>query len=281
MKKVDTTRTHAAMTIAAHELRTALRGRMIPAFAALYAVLAIGIALAGLAGSGQILVQGFTRTSVSLLTLSLYLLPLLGALLGATAFSGDDGGTELLLAQPIGRGQALLGRTLGMAAALALVAASGFGAAGLLMTVKAGPGGLGGYALVCAASMGVGLVGLSFGVLIGVLVRRRGSAVGWALAGWFAAAVLYDLASIAVLQVAGSGQPGPWLLALLATNPIDGMRALGLVRLGADVLLGPTGAALQRLVGAGAGAAIVTASLLAWIVVPLAAAGRTFRARDF
>ena len=61
-----TSRTDAVLVIAGHELRAALRGRMIPAFAALFAALAIIIALAGLAGSGRLLVQGFTRTSVSL-----------------------------------------------------------------------------------------------------------------------------------------------------------------------------------------------------------------------
>lgn len=274
------TRTEAILAIARHELRWAVRGRMIPAFAALFAVLCIGIALAGLAGSGQILVQGFTRTAVSLLTLSLYLLPLLGALVGAASFSGDDGGRELLLAQPIGRTEALLGRTLGFAGAVALVGIGGFGAAGALVAARAGTAGIAGYLFVAVSATLVALVGLGFGVLIGVLSRRRSSAVGWALAAWFAAAVLYDLAAIGVLQVAGDGRPGGWLLALLAANPIDGVRALGLVRLGADVLLGPTGAALQRLVGEGVGLALVTTSLAAYVLAPLGAAAWIFGRRD-
>lgn len=274
------TRTEAVLTIARHELRSALRGRMIPAFAALFAVLAVAIALAGLAASGKLMVQGFTRTSVSLLTLSVYLLPLLGVLMGAAAFSGDDGGDELLLAQPIGRGDALLGRALGHAAALASVAVAGFGAAGLLVATQAGSNGIVGYVFVAAAAIAVGLVGLALGVLIGVAARRRGSAVGWALACWFGAAVLYDLVSIGVLQVAGNGRPGPWLLALLAANPIDGIRALGLVRLGADVLLGPTGAALHQLIGKTTGLMVVTVSLLAWLVAPIGAAVWLHRRRD-
>ncbi|HEX8907292.1 MAG TPA: hypothetical protein VF771_20740, partial [Longimicrobiaceae bacterium] len=127
----------------------------------------------------------------------------------------------------------------------------------------------------------VGFAGLALGVLIGVTTRRRASAVGWALAAWFGAAVLYDLACIGVLQVAGTGEPGPYLVALLALNPMDGVRALGLVQLGADVLLGPAGAALQKLLGATAGAAVVLAGLAAWTAGPLALAGRVYRRRDF
>jgi Cu-processing system permease protein len=269
------------LAIAAHELRSAVRGRMVPAFAGLFALLAVGIALAGLGASGQLLVQGFTRTAVSLLNLSIYLLPLLGVILGASAFGGEDGGTELLLAQPIGRGEALLGRTLGLAGALAGVALAGFGAVALLVAARAGTAGLGGYALVVGGATAAGLVGVGIGVLIGVVARRRSTAVGWALGAWFAAAVLYDLACIGVLQLAGDGEPGTLLVALLALNPIDGVRAVGLVTLGADVLLGPTGAALQRLMGPGMGAAWVAAALGAWLVAPLAGAGLVYRRRDF
>lgn len=275
------TRTEAVRAVAAHELRAAVRGRMVPGFAVLFALLAVGITLAGLGASGRLLVQGFTRTAVSLLTLSVYLLPLLGLVMGASAAAGDDGGTEMLLAQPVGRVEALLGRVLGLYAALGLVALAGFGAAGALVAARAGVEGLGGYLVVAAGATAAGFAGLSLGVLIGVAARRRPAALGWALAAWFAAAVLYDLAAIGVLQVAGSGEPGGYLVALLAANPLDGVRTLGLVHLGADVLLGPTGAALRQLLGSVGGTAAVLVSVALWTVLPLAAAGRVFARRDF
>lgn len=271
----------AVRAIAAHEFHAVRRGKMGPAFGGIFALLAVGITLAGLGASGQLVVQGYTRTAVSLLTLSLYLLPLVGAMIGAAALGAEDGGTELLLAQPLTRGAALLGRTLGLAAAVALVSLTGFGAAGVVVAAFHGLAGVGGYLLVAAGATAVGWAGLGVGVLLGVVARRRGAAVGWALAAWFVAAVLYDLAAIGVLQLFGTGQPGPWLVALLALNPIDGVRALGLVGLGADVLLGPTGAALQRLFGEGWGTVWVLASLGAWLALPFAAAGAVFRRRDF
>lgn len=274
-------RADAIATIARHELTAALRGKMVPAFGALFALLACGIALAGLGASGQLLVQGFTRTAVSLLTLALYLLPLLGLILGAAAFGGEDGGVELLLAQPIARGDALVGRGLGLVAAMFLVSLGAFTLAGVVVLVGAGSHGLGAFAATALGATVVGQVGLALGVLVGVLVRRRGVAVGWALALWVGAVVLFDLASIAVLQLVGDGQPGAWLVTLLALNPIDGVRALALVGLGADVLLGPTGAALHRTLGEQGGAVWVVASLLAWLVVPTIVGIRVFQRRDF
>lgn len=276
-----TTAIESIGTIAAHELRAASRGRMVPVFAALFTLLTLSIALAGLAASGQLMVQGFTRTAVSLLSLSVYLLPLLGVILGASAFGGEDGGTELLLAQPVDRGQVILGRFLGLAASLVLVAGIGFGVTGLLISLRMGLSGGAGYLLIALGTTGVGLAWLGMGILLGVLARRRGTAVGYALGLWFLAAVVYDLACIGVLQVAGTGQPGPWLLALLALNPIDGIRTLGLLRLGADVLLGPTGASLQRLMGEGGGAVWVLGSLGLWLVGPLSIAVACYRRRDF
>jgi Cu-processing system permease protein len=274
-------RLDAIATIARHELTAALRGKMVPAFGALFALLACGIALAGLGASGQLLVQGFTRTAVSLLTLALYLLPLLGLILGAAAFGGEDGGVELLLAQPVARSDALAGRGLGLAAAIVLVSFAAFALAGAVVLVGAGSHGIGAFLLTAFGATVVGLVGLALGVLVGVLVRRRGVAVGWALALWVGAVVLFDLATIALLQLVGTGQPGPWLLALLALNPIDGVRALSLVALGADVLLGPTGAALQRLLGEGNGALWVGGSVLLWLSAPVFVAKTLFERRDF
>ena len=273
-------RAEAIRTIAGVELRGALRARLVQGFAALFALLAAGIAIAGLGASGQVMVQGFVRTAVSLLTLSLYLLPLLGLVVGAQAFGADDGGTGLLLIQPVSRTDVLLGRALGLGAALTAVALAGFGVSGLLVGLMAGWSGFTGYAIVVGGSTLVALASLAVGVLIGVATRRRAAAVGGALAAWLFAAVLYDLAAIALLQFSGSGEPGPYLLTLLALNPIDGIRSLGLVSLGADVLLGPTGAAMERSLGSG-GAWFILGSSLAWCALPLAAAMRVWGRRDF
>jgi hypothetical protein len=64
-------------------------------------------------------------------------------------------------------------------------------------------------------------------------------------------------------------------------SPPDGIRALGLVTLGADVLLGPTGAAMQQALGPSGGAALIVGSLAAWCVLPVALAARLYGRRDF
>ena len=274
-------RADVVLTIAAAEVRSALAARLVQSFGILFAVLALAIAVAGLGASGQLLVQGFARTGVSLLMLSLYLLPLVGLVIGAGAFGTEDGGTELLLAQPISRTAIYCGRALGLAAVVAGVGVAGLGLAGIVVAAAAGTQGLGTYLLVIAGSVGLGLAGLALGILLGLRARRRAAAMGAALAVWFCLAVLYDLLAIAVLQLVGTGEPGPLLLALLVLNPIDGVRALLLTLLGADVLLGPSGAAMTRLMGPGGGGALIALSLLLAGAVPFLLGGRLFNRRDF
>jgi hypothetical protein len=88
-----------------------------------------------------------------------------------------------------------------------------------------------------------------------------------------------DLAAIALLSVLPA-PAGSWsLVVLLTANPVDSARALGLGLFQADVVAGPTGAALHRLLG-GPGAVLVLVGLIAWTIVPLRLAGRRFARQD-
>lgn len=274
-------RMHTIAIIARHEFWAALRARLVLVFALVCALLSLVIALAGLGASGQLLVQGFTRTAASLLNIAIYLLPLVGLIIGAATIGNDDSGTELLLSQPIARFDALLGRVLGLCAVVWSIALAGFGATALLVLFTAGTSGFSGYALVVGAALATGSAGLALGVFLGVLCGSRSAAVGWALATWFVLAVGYDLVAIMMLQLVGDGQPGRVLLLLLALNPIDGLRALSLVWLGADVLLGPTGTALAQLLRPARAVALVLASALLAFALPLGLASLVYKRRDF
>ncbi len=268
------------LALAAFELRSTMRGKMVPTFAALFAVVGVGLALAGLGGSGQLLVQGFTRTAVSLMTLGYYGMPLLGLLLGAMAFAGNSAAMQAIAAQPVGISELVLGRALGLLGAILLVVVAGFGGAMLFIAASAGAAGIGGFLLVALGSVLAGAAGLAVGILLGVVSRSRLGAMGGAIAAWLFAVVVFDLIAIGVLQLVGAGQPGGWLLALLGLNPIDGLRAVSLVKLGADVLLGPAGAALERMLGGAAGLSFVGLSLTLWIALPLGTAVMLSSRRD-
>jgi Cu-processing system permease protein len=256
----------------------ARRGRLVPLFAVGFALASVGVALAGLSAGGAVVVQGFARTSISLLQLTLWTVPLLSLLLGAVS-GAECTELEFLTALPLPRAHIVVSRWAAWTLALSAALVTGFGAAGLVISVLAGSADVGRYlALIGVATLLVS-AGLAVGLWIGIAARGRARAVGFAVVAWFVLVVGTDLAAIALLSVLPAHTATWGLVVLLTANPVDSARALGLGLFQADVVAGPTGAALHRLLG-GPGAALVLAGLVAWTVIPLRLAGRRFARHD-
>ena len=256
----------------------ARRGRVVPLFAAGFAVTAVGVSLAGLTAGGVIAVQGFARTSVSLLQLTLWTVPLLALLLGATG-GADCLELEFIAALPVSRARIVFTRWAAWTAALSVALALGFGAAGVVIGIFAGAADVWRYLALVGVSIALAAAGLAIGLWIGVTARTRARAIGLAVVAWFVMVVGADLTAIAILS-ALPARAATWnLFVLLIANPVDSARALGLGLFRADTVAGPTGAALRRLLG-GTGAFVLTSALIAWTVLPLRRAGRRFARLD-
>ena len=272
-----TTPMRVMVTLLKKELRDARRNRWLLGCAALIAVLGLAATAAGsdnLTGAG---VATFGRTSATLLNLSLLLAPLLAVLMGAGSITGERerGTLELLLAQPLTRTHLVLAKHGGLLVAITAAICAGFLPAGLMIAAAAGPGPLASFAMfpllasACAAAMaGLGLV-------VSVTSRSAVQAQGTAVGLWFTFALLYDLLLIGVL--AASSLPVEWLALTLLANPVDAARVLGVLALEPDLyLLGPAGAYLATRLSHGGTVWLLSAVLVSWIVLPLAAALVTF-----
>jgi len=260
------------------ELSAARRGRTVPLVAAGFALASGAVALIGLTAGGVVAVQGFARTSVSLLQLALWVVPMLALLTGAVA-GAECHELELVAALPVRRRKVVLARWLAWTVALGAALLIGFGVAGAAIGLLAGTADgwrylrlIGVTGLVLAASLALGL-------WIGVVARTRLKAVGMAVAVWFVLVIGVDLLAIGLLALLPPGRAAWWLSLLLMADPVDSARALGLGLFHADVVAGPTGAALRRVLS-GAGAWALAAALVAWTVVPLGFAGRRLDRSD-
>ncbi|HTY06786.1 MAG TPA: ABC transporter permease subunit [Gemmatimonadales bacterium] len=260
------------------EWAAARRGRVVPFFAAGFALASVGVALAGLSAGGIIAVQGFARTSVSLLQLVLWTVPLLALLLGA-AQGAECYELEFLAALPAPRGRVVFGRWAAWTLALAAALVAGFGAAAVVIAIFAGAADVLQYLALIGVAVLLLSAGLSVGLWMGVAARTRTRAIGVAVAVWFVFAIGADLVAIALLAVLPPGGATWNLATLLLVNPVDSARALGLGVFSADVLAGPTGAALRHLLG-GWGAILLILSLGGWTIIPLRLAGRRLESVD-
>ena len=269
------TSTNGLFVIAGQELRAGLRNRWVLATTLLLGALALSLTLLGSAPTGAVGADSLAVVSVSLASLTIFLLPLIALLLSFDAVVGEAerGTLLLLLAYPVARWQVVLGKFAGHLAILLLATVFGYGAAAAALVLQSGTiGGLdwSAFGRLIGSSLLLGAAFLALGTLISTTVRERATAAGLAVGLWFALVLIYDAALLGVL-VAGQDRvlsAGLLELALLA-NPADAFRLLNLT-------VSDSARALSGMVGLGEAGRLpewtLLASLTSWIVLPLGAA---------
>jgi Cu-processing system permease protein len=268
---------------AGEELLLALRSRWTQIFAAVFGLLAFGVAGAGYVLSGGHGVQDFARTAVSLVQLVLLLVPLTALLIGVLSLAPERGAAELMFSQPVARHTILLGKLLGLFQALAAAQAVGFGAAGAVVYSRSGAEGIGGFLLLVAASLVTTAVFLGLAALLaaGAVGRKRTRALALALVVWFVAVVLFDLAALGAASLLPSGAASRVLMVAAIVNPIGAVRTGTLLAIEGTGAFGAASLALFRFTGGPAGAGLVLAlSLLLWLTVPPLVAIRRLKHAD-
>jgi len=264
------------LTVAAKELRDRLRNRWVLAVALVFAVFSLVIAYFGGAQQGHVGFRSIEFTIASLVSLVIYLIPLIALLLGFDAIVGERerGSLDLLLALPITRLELLLGKYLGLALALALSTLAGFGLVALVLWRHMDAGALFHFGGFILSSTLLGLAFLSLAVLLSVLARERTRASGLAIAAWFFFVLVFDLLLLGLLVTTGGKYAGDTFAWLLLLNPADVFRILNVFSLDdvrtmyglASIVPGTLGNPLA-----------MGAVMLAWIALPLALAHWRFK----
>lgn len=262
----------AVLIVAGKEALDHFRSGWVLAIALAFAGFALvigfaGFGFAGAVGAGE---QGATLSSLT--SLAIYLVPLLGLLLGHDGIAGEHerGTFDLLLSYPLHPVQLLLGKWLGLVAVLA--AALGLGLlVPAALAVAAGQG-LGAWLAFAALAMWLGAVFVGVALLLSTLSRERGRLLGIALGLWLLLVILFDLGLIGLLVATEGGVPTALVSGLFFANPTSLFRFLNLTLLLDAQTLAETGlaAAMPALWS-------LLAALAAWTLLPLAAAGWVLR----
>lgn len=262
--------------IAAKEWRDRLRNRWVMAVAVVLGAFALLIAYFGGAQAGVVGLRSAAATVASLTSLAIYLVPLIALLLGFDAVVGERerGVLDLLLSQPITRAELLIGKYLGLAAALSTATLVGFGAALVPLAHSMDIASLVIYLRFVASALMLGLAFLSLAVLVSTMARDRTRATGAAIALWFGFVLVFDLSLLGVLVASAGSHAFNWAPYALLLNPADVFRVINVF--GADALRSSFG--LGTLVARGWNTpATLYGVLLAWIVAPLGVALWRFR----
>ncbi|WP_295496935.1 ABC transporter permease subunit, partial [uncultured Ralstonia sp.] len=220
-------------TLAAKELRDRLRNRWVLAVAAVFAVFSLVISYFGGAEQGTLGPRSIEFVITSLVSLVIYLIPLIALLLGFDAIVGERerGSLDLLLALPVTRLELLLGKYLGLAVALTLSTLAGFALMVVLLWQQFGWAGLFQALGFVLSSILLGLVFLSLALFVSVVSRERTRASGFAIALWFGFVLVFDLLLLGLLVASGGSFGGQALAYLLLLNPTDIFRILNVFSL--------------------------------------------------
>ena len=272
----------AVAAIAGREVLAGIRNRWMLAASLLLGVLALTLAFVGSTPAGPVAASRLAITVVSLSSLSIFLVPLIGLLVSYDTLVGEieRGTMPLLMTYPVTRWRIVLGKFAGQVTILAIATVIGFGVAALITGL--GEGGDAeawrAFGVMVGGSILLGAAFIALGTLFSAVVAERGTAAGASAAAWLVFVVLFDMALLAIL-VADEGQvvSGDLFRVLLLLNPTDVYRMLTLA--GSETV-----GALSGMAGVSAEAAFGHALLLPvmvlWIAAPLALAGLLFGRKE-
>ncbi|MBZ0086817.1 MAG: ABC transporter permease [Thermomonas sp.] len=264
------------LTVAAKEFRDRIRNRWVLAIALVFAVFSLVIAWFGGAQQGQVGFRSIEFTIASLVSLVIYLIPLISLLLGFDAIVGERerGSLGLLLALPITRLELLLGKYLGLALALTLSTLAGFGAVAVVLWKHMNAAALYHYGGFMLSSVLLGLAFLSIALLLSTLARERTRASGMAIAAWFFFVLVFDLLLLGLLVSTGGQVGGDSFAWLLMLNPTDVFRILNVFSMEDVRTLYGLASVMPESLG---NPLTMGGVMLAWIVFPLLLANWRFK----
>lgn len=255
-------------TIALKEFHERLRHRWVLAIGIVFAVFSLAIAYFGGTQEGAVGFRSIDFTIASLVSLVIYLIPLIALMLGFDAIVGERerGSLDLLLSLPVTRFELLLGKFFGLAMALGLSMVGGFGLAAVVFYRQFDRVTLPHFLGFVLSSLLLGLAFLSLALLLSVVTRDRTRASGLAIMLWFLFVLVFDLLLLGTLVSTSGAFAGDGFAYLLLLNPADVFRLFNLQSLDAV----QTDYALMELVPptlAHPGALLLV--MFGWIVVPL------------
>ena len=271
------------LVIAKQELLLATRSRWMQIVTTVFAILSLAVAASSYILSGGRGVQDFARTSVSLLQLVTFIVPLAALVIGVLSIGAERGYAEVLFSQPVSRTTVAIGQMLGIGLALVAAEAVGFGAAGLVIFSNAGGEGLGAYVWLWLAAALLTAIFVSIATFLGVgaVGRKRTRALALAVVVWFALVVLFDVFALGAASLLSSRHASRLLIIAVILNPIDAIRTAALLATEGTAAFGPASLAFLRFTRGTIGAGMMLGfSIVAWIVAPAMAAFSRLRRCD-
>jgi len=216
-----------------------------------------------------------TKVVLSLLNILLMVVPLVSVVFTTIHFFNSYEFMELMLAQPVNRKVVFLSEYIAVASSLCFAFLIGVG----LPLVIYGSGSANIVLIFTGTMLTLAFVSLAF--FSSVLTRDKAKAIGIALFLWLYFSLIYDGLVLWMVYSLSDYPIEKVTLAMIALNPVDLARILMLLQLDISALMGYTGAFYRDFFGSRVGVIFSSATLLIWVLLPLAGSLRVFNRKDW
>ncbi len=219
------------------------------------------------------------KVQLSLVSVVLFLVPLVSIVFGTVYLYNAREFIELLLAQPVNRRQMYGGLYLGLTLPLVLAFVCGLGIPFLFHGSDTSA--IGTLAWLLVSGVVLTCVFTAVASLIAIRCEDRLRGLGAAIGVWMLLTVVYDGLVLFVLSAFSSYPLERAALGLMMANPIDIARVSLLLRFDGAAMMGYTGAVFLDFFGKGYGMLLTAAALSLWMLLPLVLGMRAFERKDF
>jgi Cu-processing system permease protein len=211
---------------------------------------------------------------LSMLNIILIIVPLVSLIFSTIYMYNSSEFIELLLSQPIRRGQLLFSIYAGVC--FSLLVAFTIGAAIPIIVLV---GNATAY-MMAGAGLALTSVFVAMAVLGSVITRDKAKGIGNAIMLWLYFSLFYDALMLLIMFQFGDYPLEKLMLFLCSLNPVDLARIVILLQMDVSALMGYTGALYQQFFGSSAGITFSLSLMSLWLVVPLWFSNRVFRKKD-
>lgn len=242
-----------------------LRNKIVIAYTVLLLIISLSVFM---------LQDEASKGLLSLLNITLLIVPLTSIIFSAIYVYNSAEFIELLVSQPLKRKSIWLSLFYGLSSALSIAFFIGAGIPIIIYQPTAT-----GF-IMLSAGIVLSIIFVAIAMLAAVLTRDKAKGIGITIMLWLYFALIFDGLILFILFQFEDYPLDKFMVLSSALNPVDLCRILILLQMDVSALMGYTGAVFQDFFGSQLGSFVAALVLLLWVIIPVWLSTKRFQKKD-
>lgn len=242
-----------------------LRNKIVIAYTVLLLIISLSVFM---------LQDEASKGLLSLLNITLLIVPLTSIIFSAIYVYNSAEFIELLVSQPLKRKSIWLSLFYGLSSALSIAFFIGAGIPIIIYQPTAT-----GF-IMLGAGIVLSIIFVAIAMLAAVFTRDKAKGIGITIMLWLYFALIFDSLILFILFQFEDYPLDKFMVLSSALNPVDLCRILILLQMDVSALMGYTGAVFQDFFGSQLGSFVAALVLLLWVIIPVWLSTKRFQKKD-